>query len=93
MLLDEGWRVVGIDCMSNVDLALKNQRESILIENSMYRSIHEKVEKPGFLKEIFCEEKPTIVSSSCSGRSTLFYEDPRTYLESNIIGTFELQSG
>ena len=92
MLLDEGWRVVGIDCMSDYyDLALKNQRESMLIENSMYRSIHEKVEKPGFLKEIFCEEKPTIVFHLAAQAGVRYsIEDPRTYLESNIIGTFEL---
>ena len=89
MLLDEGWRVVGIDCMSDYyDLALKNQRESMLIENSMYRSIHEKVEKPGFLKEIFCEEKPTIVFHLAAQAGVRFsIERPRTYLESNIIGT------
>ena len=44
-LLDEGWRVIGLDCMSDYyEVSLKNQRESMLSQNILYRSIREKVE-------------------------------------------------
>ena len=43
-LLDEGWRVVGLDCMSDYyDVSLKERRESMLLKNASYRSVHEKV--------------------------------------------------
>ena len=33
-LLDEGWRVVGIDCLSDYyDVSLKKERERILLKN------------------------------------------------------------
>ena len=46
-LIDEGWRVVGLDCMSDYyDVSLKERRESMLLQSSSYRSVHEKVETP-----------------------------------------------
>ena len=46
-LLSDGWRVVGLDCMSDYyDVALKEARESRLLEHNNYRSVHEKVETP-----------------------------------------------
>ena len=46
-LLEENWRVVGIDCMSDYyDISLKEQRESMLLRNRYYRSVHENIEKP-----------------------------------------------
>ena len=49
-LLDDGWRVVGLDCMSDYyDISLKEQRESMLLQNASYRSVHEKVETPNVL--------------------------------------------
>ena len=45
-LLDEGWRVVGLDCMSDYyDVSLKERRESMLLQNISYKSFHEKVRK------------------------------------------------
>jgi UDP-glucuronate 4-epimerase len=44
-LLDEGWRVVGVDCMSDsYDVQLKLRRESMLTQSKYYRSVHAKVE-------------------------------------------------
>lgn len=48
-LLDEGWRVVGLDCMSDYyDVSLKERRESMLLNNASYRSIHKKLRHPTF---------------------------------------------
>ena len=51
-LLNEGWRVIGIDCLSDYyDVSLKENREAILLKKSKYLSVHEKIEKPTrFLK-------------------------------------------
>ena len=91
-LLDEGWRVIGLDCMSDYyEVSLKNQRESMLSQNILYRSIREKVETENVLMDLFAEEKPDIVVHLAAQAGVRYsIENPRVYLESNINGTFEL---
>ena len=91
-LLDEGWRVVGLDCMSDYyDVSLKDRRESMLLQNASYRSVHEKVETPNILMELFDEERPDVVIHLAAQAGVRYsIENPRVYLESNINGTFEL---
>ena len=92
MLLDEGWRVVGLDCMSDYyEVSLKERRESMLLQSASYRSVHEKVETPNLLKDLFQEEKPnTVIHLAAQAGVRYSIENPRAYLESNINGTFEL---
>ena len=91
-LLIEGWRVVGLDCMSNYyDVLLKERRESMLMQSTSYRSIHEKVETCNVLMDIFDEERPELVIHLAAQAGVRYsIENPRAYLESNINGTFEL---
>ena len=91
-LLDEGWRVVGLDCMSDYyDVSLKERREGMLLQNASYRSVHEKVETPDVLLDLFEEERPNIVIHLAAQAGVRYsIENPRAYLESNINGTFEL---
>ncbi|MEE2999657.1 MAG: NAD-dependent epimerase/dehydratase family protein [Pseudomonadota bacterium] len=91
-LLDEGWRVVGVDCISDYyDVMLKHRRESMLLQNTSYRSVHEKVEMPNVLKNLFEEENPDVVIHLAAQAGVRYsIENPRAYLESNINGTFEL---
>ncbi len=92
LLLNEGWKVIGMDCLSDYyDISLKEDREAILLRNSKYFSVHEKVEKLGALRKIFEEEEPDVVIHLAAQAGVRYsIENPRTYLESNIIGTFEL---
>ena len=91
-LLDEGWRVVGLDCMSDYyDVSLKERREDMLLQNASYRSVHEKVETPNVLMDLFEEERPNVVIHLAAQAGVRYsIENPRAYLESNINGTFEL---
>ena len=91
-LLDEGWRVVGLDCMSDYyEVSLKERRESLLLQSASYRSIHEKVETPNVLMDLFEEERPDVVIHLAAQAGVRYsIENPRAYLESNINGTFEL---
>lgn len=91
-LLDENWRVVGLDCMSDYyDVSLKERRESMLLQNATYRSVHEKVEAPNILLDLFEEERPNVVIHLAAQAGVRYsIENPRAYLESNINGTFEL---
>lgn len=91
-LLDEGWRVIGLDCMSDYyDVSLKERRESMLMRSAFYRSIHEKIETPTVLMNLFEEERPNVVIHLAAQAGVRYsIENPRAYLESNITGTFEL---
>lgn len=91
-LLEEGWRVVGLDCMSDYyDVSLKERRESMLLQNTSYRSVHEKVETANVLMDLFDEERPNVVIHLAAQAGVRYsIENPRAYLESNINGTFEL---
>ncbi|MBV7409293.1 NAD-dependent epimerase/dehydratase family protein [Maritimibacter sp. DP1N21-5] len=90
--LDEGWRVIGLDCLSDYyDVALKERREAMLNQSPNYRSVHEMVETPGCLMSLFEEERPDVVVHLAAQAGVRYsIENPRAYLESNIIGTFEL---
>ncbi len=91
-LLNEGWRVVGLDCMSDYyDVALKQQRENMLLGKQNYHSIHEKIEAPNVLRDVFDQEKPSVVIHLAAQAGVRYsISNPRAYLESNIVGTFEL---
>ena len=91
-LLEDGFRVIGLDCMSDYyDVALKERREDTLLAYEGYRSVHDKVETPGLLRRLFEEEKPDVVIHLAAQAGVRYsIENPRSYLESNIIGTFEL---
>lgn len=91
-LLEDGWRVVGLDCMSDYyDVSMKEARESNLLQNENYRSIHDRVDTPNLLMTLFEQERPDTVihlAAQAGVRHSIY--NPRSYLESNIIGTFEL---
>ncbi|WP_417268656.1 NAD-dependent epimerase/dehydratase family protein [Celeribacter baekdonensis] len=91
-LLEDGFRVIGLDCLSDYyDVALKERREDTLLAYEGYRSVHDKVETPGLLRTLFEEEKPDVVIHLAAQAGVRYsIENPRSYLESNIIGTFEL---
>lgn len=91
-LLEDGWRVVGLDCMSDYyDVSMKEARESNRLQNENYRSIHDRVDTPNLLMTLFEQERPDTVihlAAQAGVRHSIY--NPRSYLESNIIGTFEL---
>ena len=91
-LLDEGFKVIGVDCISDYyDVSLKHDRESMLLQYPDYFSVHKKVEEPGILVELFSKEGPDIVIHLAAQAGVRYsIDNPRAYLESNLIGTFEL---
>ena len=91
-LLQENWKVVGIDSMSDYyDVSLKKDREEMLLKNCNYSSIHKRIDAPNVLKRLFKNEQPNIVIHLAAQAGVRFsMENPRSYLESNINGTFEL---
>jgi UDP-glucuronate 4-epimerase len=91
-LLNDGFRVIGVDCMSDYyDVTLKERRNAQLLQSENYRFVEEKVETPDLLMLLFADEKPDVVIHLAAQAGVRYsIENPRSYLESNIIGTFEL---
>lgn len=91
-LLDDGFRVVGIDNLSDYyDVALKQRRQSILLQNSNFRVINDNIEAPNLMMSLFAEEKPDVIIHLAAQAGVRYsIDNPRAYLESNIVGTFEI---
>ncbi|GGB49988.1 UDP-glucuronate 5-epimerase [Roseibium aquae] len=91
-LLDDGFRVIGLDAMTDYyDVALKQRRQQRLLQNERFRAVNDYVETPGLLMGLFEKERPQIVVHLAAQAGVRYsIEAPRAYLESNICGTFEL---
>ena len=91
-LMAEGWRVVGVDCETETyDPALKSARRSRLEDEPGYTHITGRIETPGLLKTALARHTPEIVvhlAAEAGVRPSI--ENPRRYVEANILGTFEL---
>lgn len=90
--LDDGWQVVGVDSFSEYyDPKLKRDRAAMLAASSYYIEIEGKIETPGLLIDAFVEHRPEIVIHLAAQAGVRYsIESPRTYVESNLQGTFEL---
>jgi UDP-glucuronate 4-epimerase len=91
-LLRDGFRVIGLDAMTDYyEVSLKRRRLARLLQSEHFRAIEGYVETSGLLKELFAQEKPDIVVHLAAQAGVRYsIENPRSYLESNIVGTFEL---
>ena len=91
-LLAAGWRVVGIDSLSDYyDVALKLRRQQMLLENARFSVVNAGIETPGVLMELFDQHRPdTVVHMAAQAGVRHSIDKPRSYLESNLMGVFEL---
>jgi UDP-glucuronate 4-epimerase len=91
-LLDEGWTVVGLDALTDhYDVALKRRRHDILAGYDRFTPVIERLETPGVLRSLMEASRPRIVmhlAAQAGVRHSI--EQPRSYMESNVAGTFEL---
>ena len=91
-LLADGFRVIGVDSLSDYyDPALKRRRQSELLQNPGFRIVNAPIEQPALLMDLFEAEKPDVVVHLAAQAGVRYsIENPRSYLESNLVGTFEL---
>lgn len=92
LLLDEGFRVIGLDSHNDYyDPALKAAREARLIRRPGFSTLRGKVEEPGLLMELFAREKPQMVVHLAAQAGVRYsIDNPRAYVEANLLGSFEL---
>ncbi|APZ52674.1 NAD-dependent epimerase/dehydratase family protein [Salipiger abyssi] len=91
-LLDQGYRVIGLDALTDYyDVALKERRHAILGNNPGFKPIIARTEDDELLTAIFSEERPeTVVHLAAQAGVRHSIEVPRTYVKSNLLGTAEL---
>ena len=91
-MLDEGCKVIGIDNFSDYyDVKLKKDRASILKTYSHYIEVQGSIEEPDLLKNVCSKHHPDYfihLAAQAGVRYSL--ENPGAYIQSNIVGTFEL---
>ena len=91
-LLEEGWTVIGVDALTDYyEVSLKENREKILRTFPKYSFVHRRIEEQNMLLELFSEERPNVVIHLAAQAGVRFsIENPQSYLQSNIVGTYEL---
>lgn len=91
-LLADGFRVVGLDAMTDYyDVSLKEARHAQLTPDARFVEVIGRVEEPGLVMRLFDEHRPDFVVHLAAQAGVRYsIENPRSYLESNITGTFEI---
>ena len=91
-LLAQGWNVIGLDAMTDYyDVELKKRRHEMLSESKNFTAVTERLETPGLLNSIFEQHKfDAVIHLAAQARVRYSIDAPRSYVESNLVGTFEL---
>lgn len=91
-LLALGWRVIGLDCISDYyDVRLKQRRHAMLAQSAHFIPVIARLEDPDCLMQLFGEYHPDVVIHLAAQAGVRHSIDaPRTYMQTNLVGTLEL---
>lgn len=92
LLLKEGFTVSGYDGLTSYyDVNLKNKRNDILLNSKKFSFNQGMLEDQKKIEEIFDDFNPEIVVHLAAQAGVRYsLENPRSYIDSNIIGTFNI---
>lgn len=91
-LLKEGFRVIGYDGMTSYyDVALKRHRHQILLQSPGFSCEEGMLEDMPRLETLALRERPDVIVHLAAQAGVRYsLEAPRSYVESNLIGTFNV---
>ena len=91
-LLAEGWQVLGLDGMSDYyDVTLKQRHHQMLLQSPGFRAVEGLLEAPGLVRGLVEEFRPDVIVHLAAQAGVRYSIDaPRSYVEANLIGTFEV---
>ena len=92
LLLDEGYTVHGYDAMTDYyDVGLKQRRQGVLLQSPGFSTTEALLEEDGRLAETAARFRPDVIVH-LAGQAGVRYslENPRAYLDSNLVGTFNV---
>lgn len=92
LLLDEGFRVVGFDGMTDYyDVRIKQRRHQMLLQNQHFSAHIGMLEDFDALHALMMAEKPDVIVHLAAQAGVRYsLENPRAYLDANITGTFNV---
>jgi len=92
LLLKEGFQVVGFDGMTDYyDVRIKERRHQMLLQNEHFSAHVGMLEDFDKLHALMLAEKPDVIVHLAAQAGVRYsLENPRAYLDANIIGTFNI---
>tara|TARA_Y100000815_G_scaffold233862_1_gene225631 strand:+ start:3724 stop:4737 length:1014 start_codon:yes stop_codon:yes gene_type:complete len=91
-LMAEGFRVHGFDGMTDYyDVGIKQRRHAMLGEHNAFSATEAMLEDVDALKQVCAEFEPDVIVHLAAQAGVRYsLENPRAYLESNVVGTFNV---
>lgn len=92
LLLHEGWQVAGYDGMTRYyDVTLKQRRHEILQQHECFAATEAMLEDAGALNAAVAAARPDVIIHLAAQAGVRYsIENPRDYVEANLVGTFNL---
>ena len=92
LLLEHGFNVIGYDAITDYyDTGLKRRRHAMLLQSPRFRAIEARLEDFEQLNSLFEQERPDVVVHLAAQAGVRYsLKNPRSYLESNLIGSFNV---
>ena len=87
-----GWKVVGLDALTDYyDVNLKKTRQKLLCENPSFHNYEGLIQDDILLNKICLNHKPNIIVHLAAQAGVRYsIENPISYVESNLVGTFHV---
>ncbi len=92
LLLEEGFRVQGYDGMTDYyDVTLKKRRHAMLLQNPGFSAVEGMLEDEQRFGALVDEFQPQVIVHLAAQAGVRYsLENPRAYIDSNVIGTFNV---
>ena len=92
LLISEGCRVQGYDGMTDYyDVSLKRRRHDILLEHQNFSTVEGMLEDQPRFDELADKFQPDVIVHLAAQAGVRYsFENPRAYINSNVVGTFNV---
>ena len=92
LLLQDGWSVTGLDGLTDYyDVRLKHRRLQMLGQHKNFHSITAMLEDETAVMNSVAQAKPDVIVHLAAQAGVRYsLENPRAYIESNVLGTFNV---
>lgn len=92
LLIAEGFQVHGFDGMTDYyDVALKKRRHAMLMQNSLFSSTEGMLEDSELFASMAESFQPDVIVHLAAQAGVRYsLENPRAYIDSNVVGTFNV---
>ncbi len=92
LMLREGWQVLGVDCLTDYyDVNLKKRRHAMLAQNEGFASLEVDIREFDALEGPVTDFAPDVIVHLAAQAGVRYsIENPRAYMETNVMGTFNI---